>query len=186
MGAHRTVAAVSRWRRPLVLTGRMAMNTPQKIALMLAAAAIALPQPALGKSLSKAWNGTWQLNTDKSKFSSADYTPKSDRRTYTVAGNRLTMRSIGTNAAGKTMKWSYSARTNGKSYPVSGNPNTDHIALTYVSPREFKSNAMLKGKASAKSTATVSADGKVLTIARSILTAKGGPTDDTMVFDRAK
>lgn len=162
------------------------MNTPRKIALIITAAAIALPQPAIGKPLSKAWNGTWQLNTEKSKFTSADYTPKSDRRTYTVAGTRLTMRSTGTNAAGKTMKWGYSAKTDGKSYPVSGNPNTDQIALTYVSPHEFKSNAMLKGKASAKSTATLAADGKTLTIARSILMAKGGATNDTMVFDRTK
>jgi hypothetical protein len=164
----------------------MAMKAPQKLALMVAAAALALPQPAVAKSLSKAWNGTWQLNTEKSKFSSADYTPKSDKRTYAVAGNRVTMHATGTNAAGKAMKWSYSARTDGKSYPVSGNSNVDHMKLTFVSPREFKSSATLKGKASARSTATLSADGKMLTISRSILTAKGGPTDDTLVFDRTK
>ena len=162
------------------------MNVPQKFALIFAAAAIVLPQTAIGKSLSTSWNGTWQLNTEKSKFSSAQYTSKSDTRTYAAAGNRLTMRATGTNAAGKTMKWSYSARTDGKWYPTSGNPNTDHIALTLVSPSEFKSNARLKGKPSARTTATVSADGKVLTINRSILTAKGGPTDDTLVFDRTK
>jgi hypothetical protein len=90
------------------------------------------------------------------------------------------------NAAGKTIKWSYSANANGKWYRTSGNPNTDHIALTLVSPREITSKTTLKGKPSARSTATVSADGKVLTIKRSILMAKGGPTDDTLVFDRAK
>ena len=162
------------------------MNASQKILLTFAAAAIALPQPATAKSFSRAWNGTWQLNMEKSKFSSADYTPKSDTRTYTVTGNRVTMRSSGTNAAGKAMKWSYSASANGRPYRVSGNPNADHISLTYVSPREFKSSTTLKGKASAKSTATLSADGKTVTIARSILTAKGGPTDDTVVFDRTK
>jgi len=162
------------------------MNIPQKFALMLAAAAIALPQTATAKSFSKAWNGTWQLNTEKSKFSSADYTPKSDKRSYSVAGNRVTMRSSGINSAGKAMTWGYSARADGKSYTVSGNPNVDHMKLTFVSPREFKSSAMLKGKASARSTATLSADGKELTIHRSILTAKGGPTNDTLVFDRTK
>ena len=162
------------------------MNTSQKIALVVAAAAIAVPQPAVGKSLAKAWNGSWQLNMEKSKFSSADFTPKSEHRTYTVAGNHLTMRANGTNAAGKAMKWGYSARTDGKWYPTSGNPNTDHIALTFVSPTEFKANTKLKGKASARSTATLSGDGKMVTIARSILTAKGGPTDDTLVYDRAK
>jgi hypothetical protein len=162
------------------------MNASQKFALIFAAAAIALPQPAIGKSLSKAWNGTWQLNTEKSKFSSPQYTPKSDTRTYRAAGNRLTMRASGINAAGKTMKWGYSAKTDGKWYPTSGNPNTDHVSLTFVTPREFKSNARLKGKPAARSTATLSADENVLTINRSILNAKGGPTADTLVFDRAK
>ena len=162
------------------------MNASQKFALIFAAAAIVLPQPAIGKSLSKAWNGAWQLNLEKSKFSSADYTPKSDHRTYTVAGTHLTMKSTGTNAAGKPMNWGYSAKVDGKWYPTAGNPNTDHVALTFVSPNEFKSNAKLKGKPAAKSTATVSADGNVLTIHRSVLNAKGGPTDDTMVFERTK
>ena len=84
------------------------------------------------------------------------------------------------------MKWGYSATANGHWFPTSGNPNTDHIALTMVSPLEVKSETRLKGKPSAKSTATLSADGKMLTITRSILNAKGGPTDDTLVFERAK
>ncbi len=164
------------------------MNAPTRLALILSAVAIALPQTASAKSaaLSKSWAGTWHLNIEKSKFSSEDFTPKSDTRTYAVAGTRLTMRATGINAAGKTMKWSYSASTDGKWYPTSGNPNTDRIALTLVSPREFTSKTTLKGKPTARSTATVSADGKVLTIKRSILTAKGGPTDDTLVFDRTK
>jgi hypothetical protein len=164
----------------------MAMNAPKKLALLFAAAAIALPQTAIGKSLSNSWNGTWQLNTAKSNFSSPDFTSKSDTRTYTVAGSRLTMKSTATNAAGKTMKWSYSAAANGRWYPAVGNPNLDHIALTWVSDREVKLQSRLRGKATAKSTTSLSADGKELTIHRSILTAKGGPTNDTLVFDRAK
>ena len=162
------------------------MNAPKKLALILSAIAMALPQTASAQSLSKAWTGTWHLNTEKSKFSSAEFTAKSDTRTYTAAGKRLTMRSTMINAAGKTIKWRYSANTNGKWYRTFGNPNTDHVALTFVSPLELKSKTTLKGKPSARSTVTVSADGKVLTINRSILTAKGGPTADIMVFDRAK
>ena len=164
------------------------MNAHRKLGLLIAAVAITLPQTAGAKSgaLSKSWNGTWQLDTGKSKFSSAEYTPKSDRRTYSVTGMRVTMRSTGVDASGKTMKWGYSATANGHWFQTSGNPNTDHIALTMVSPFEVKSETKLKGKPSAKSTATLSADGKVLTINRSILNAKGGPTDDTLVFDRAK
>jgi hypothetical protein len=84
------------------------------------------------------------------------------------------------------MKWSYSAATDGKWYPVSGNPNADHIALRLVGDREIKSETQLKGKPSANSLATVSADGKQLTIARHIMTGKGAPTNDTLVYDRTK
>jgi hypothetical protein len=164
----------------------MAMNAPKKLALILSAIAIALPQTASAQSLSKAWTGTWHLNTEKSKFSSAEFTSKSDTRTYTAAGRRLTMRSTMIDADGTKIKWSYSANTNGKWYRTFGKPNPEQVALPFGSPRELKSKTTLKGKPSARSTATVSADGKVLTINRSILTAKGGPTADIMVFDRAK
>jgi hypothetical protein len=164
----------------------MAMNAHKQLALILSAVAIALPQVTSAKpaALSKSWAGTWHLNTEKSKFSSTEFASKSDTRTYTVAGRRLTMRSTTINADGQTMKWGYSAKVDGKWYPTSGNPNTDHVSLTLVNPREFTSKTRLKGKPSARLTATVSANGKVLTIKRSILTAKGGPTNDTLVFDR--
>jgi hypothetical protein len=166
----------------------MAMNMSKKLALILAATAVALPQTAMAKSapLSKSWAATWQLNSDKSKFSSPDTTVKAETRSYAIAGNRVTMRSTMTNSAGKRIKWSYSAVTNGRWYPMVGNPNADRIALIRVSDRELKSKSTLHGKPSATATAAVSGDGKELTIHRSILTAKGGPSDDTLVYDRAK
>ena len=162
------------------------MNAQSKLALIIAATAFAVPHTAGAQTsaLSKAWAGTWEMNPEKSKFSSAEFTPKSDTRTYNLVGKRLTMRSIMVNAAGKTIKWNYTANPDGKYYRTAGNPNTDHIALTFVNSREFKSRATLNGKPSARSTVTLSEDGKQLTIARSILRAKDGPTNDTMVFDR--
>ena len=164
------------------------MHAFRKLALTLSAVALAMPQAATAQSgaLSKSWAGTWHLNTAKSKFSSKDFTTKSETRTYTLDGKRLSLRSTGVNAAGKTLKWSYSATTDGKWYPTTGNPNADRVALTFVSPREFKSRTSLKGKPAARSTVTLSADGKELRLARSILTAKGGPTNDTLVYERVK
>ena len=164
------------------------MHAFKKLALSLSAVAIVVPQTARAQSgaLSKSWAGTWHLNTAKSKFSSKEFTTKSETRTYALEGKRLTLRSTGVNAAGKTMKWGYSATTDGKWYPTSGNPNADRVALTFVSPREFKSRTTLKSKPAARSTVTLSADGREIRLARSILTAKGGPTDDTLVYERAK
>lgn len=164
------------------------MNISKTLLLTLAATAIALPQATAAKSapLSKTWAATWRLNPDKSKFSLPDTAVKSETRSYAIAGNRVTMRSTMTNSAGKTMKWSYSAVTNGRWYPMVGNPNADRIAVTRVSDRELKSKSTLHGKPSATATAGVSSDGKELTIHRSILTAKGGPSNDVLVYDRTK
>lgn len=161
------------------------MNARMKFALTIAGLGLVIPQAAAsGKGLdAKAWSASWQLNSDKSKFSSPRYTPKRDTRTYTATGRRLTMHSDMVDGAGKPMKWSYSASTNGQWYPTHGNPNADHVSLTYVGARELKSETRFKGKSAAHSTLTVSADGKTLTISRSLSTP-GGPTDDVMVYDR--
>lgn len=163
------------------------MNAPVKLALMLAAAAISLPQAATASpTIAKVWEGTWQLNSDKSHFASADTTPKSETRTYTVSGNRVTMRSTLVNAAGKTMNWSYSAAINGKPGRVVGNPNVDHLSLRQTGAREIKSQSTRHGKLAVRSTATVSDDGKMLTVHRTMLLTKGGPSEETSVYDRTK
>ncbi len=177
--AESVVAAASRLKRS------MAMNA-RKFALVIAGLALAIPQaPAIAKVFdAKLWNGNWQLNVAKSKFSSADYTVKSDTRTYAVSGTRVRLNASTVGAKGKLMKWGYVAVANGKPYPAHGNPNIDHIVVTMVSPSEFKTEGQLKGKAVSQSTVSVSAAG--LTIHRNVLNAKGGATDDNEVFDRVK
>lgn len=161
------------------------MNAPGKFALLVAAAVIALPQPAAAKSAPAAWAGTWQLNTAKSKFASPSSSEKSETRTYTVTGDRLSMTSTFTNHAGKVIKWSYSAKTDGKWNAASGNPNFNRIALTMAGDRQI--NAMTTdGKTTGHAIATVSADGKQLTVIRMGTKTKPGPDSDTLVFDRAK
>ena len=114
------------------------MNAPKKLALILSAVAMALPQTASAKSaaLSKAWAGTWYLDTAKSKFSSAEFTSKSDTRTYTVAGPRLTMRSTMIDAAGKTIKWSYSGTRTAKGIEV--RQSEPDIIARPSQPRELR------------------------------------------------
>jgi opacity protein-like surface antigen len=158
--------------------------------LIFAGAALAFAAPQTASAVAtpnaKLWSGTWHLNLAKSKFSAPDYSEKAETRTYTVSGNRITMKSTSTGPSGKQTSWSYSAAWDGKPYSTTGNSNADHIALTPVSDREVKSRTILKGKDSAHSTASVSADGKEITMDRSILTANGGPSNDHLVFDRAK
>lgn len=155
--------------------------------LICAAAALALSQAASASPSpdAKSWSGTWQLNLAKSKFSSAEYTPKKETRSYKVAGNVITMHSNMVTGAGKPISWGYSAAANGKWFTTTGNPNSDHVALTAVSARSLKFENRLKGKPSASGDVTVSGDGKELTVNRRLVTPKG-TTDDTIVYDRVK
>ena len=130
----------------------------------------------------KAWNGTWHLDAAKSKFGAAG-SEQSETRTYDYAGGKLTMKSTSKNAAGKEMSFSYSAALDGKWYPMTGNPNADRISLTPVSGHEVKASSSLHGKITVQSTATVSADGKHLTLKRTYVTMKGTPSE-VLEFNR--
>jgi len=159
------------------------MNGRTKLALILAGLAFALPQGASAAAPNaKLWNGTWHLDAAKSKFASSGK-EQSETRTYDVSGNKVTVKVSSKDMSGKETNFSYSAGYDGKWYPMVGNPNADRISLTAVSEREVKANSQLHGKPSVESAATVSADGKHLTINRKMLRMKGAPTD-VLEFNR--
>ena len=159
------------------------MTGRSKLALILAGLAFAIPQGvSAGAPNAKLWNGTWHLNAAKSKFVSSAK-EQSETRTYNVSANKVTMKSSSKDSSGKALNFSYSAGWDGKWYPMVGNPNANRISLTAVSDREVKAQSQLHGKPSVDSTATVSADGKHLTIKRKMLRLKGAPTD-LLEFDR--
>ena len=159
------------------------MNRLSKFALAIAGLALLVPQAAGAASPdAKLWNGTWHLNAAKSKFA-AQTKELSETRTYDVSGGKLTMKSSSKNASGKELNFSDSAAWDGKTYPMVGNPNADSISLTAVSGRQVKANSRMHGKLMVQSTATVSADGKHLTLTRHMLRLKGAPTD-VLEFDR--
>lgn len=159
------------------------MNGSFKFALILASLAIAIPQSASAAvPNAKLWNGTWHLNAANSKFASPNKR-QGETRTYVISGDKVTVKSSSKDAAGKTINLSYSAGYDGKWYPMAGNPNADHISMSVVSDRELKWSSQLHGKGTIAGTATVSADGKHLTIKRTFVTMKGAPTD-VLEFDR--
>jgi len=159
------------------------MNGLSKFALVAASLAFAMPQVASAAELNaKLWNGTWHLNAAKSKFASSAK-EKSETRTYSIESDKVKMKSSSKDPAGKELNFSYSAGYDGKWYPMKGNPNADSISLKVVSDREVKASSKLKGKPSVESTATVSPDGKHLTLKRHMVRMKGAPTD-VLEFDR--
>jgi hypothetical protein len=155
----------------------------KKLALVFAGAALAITQAASAAGIdAKAWTGTWHLDAGGSKWSTPGK-EQSETRTYSYAGDKLTMKATFKDGKGKVTTFSYSAALDGKNYPMVGNPNGDSIALTAVNAHALKATSSLKGKEMVKTDASVSADGKHLTLKRTYVGMKGSPTE-TLVFNR--
>jgi len=146
------------------------------VALIFAGAALSAQAASAGAPDAKLWNGTWHLNAAASKWG-ASGKETSETRSYDYSGGKLSMKSSAKNAAGKETNFAYSAACDGKFSPMTGNPNADSISLNCVSGSEIKATSRLHGKVTVQSTATVSADGKHLTLKRTYVGTKGAPTE---------
>jgi opacity protein-like surface antigen len=147
-----------------------------KLALIFATVALSAQAATAAPPNAKLWNGTWHLNAAASKWG-ATGKEASETRSYDYSGGKLSMKSSGKDSAGKETNFTYSAACDGKFSPMTGNPNADSISLTCVSGREIKATSRLHGKVTVQSTATVSADGKHLTLKRTYVGIKGAPTE---------
>lgn len=152
------------------------MIRPSKIALIFAIAALSAQGVTAASPDAKLWNGTWHLNAAASKWR-ATGKEASETRSYDYSGGKLTMKSSSKDATGKEMNFTYSAGCDGKVSPMTGNPNADSISLTCVSGHEINATSRLHGKVTVHSKATVSADGKHLTLKRTYVGEKGAPTE---------
>lgn len=158
------------------------MITLSKRALLVATVFFSTQAAAAAAPDAKLWNGTWHLNAAASKWRAAGK-ETSETRSYDYSGGKLNMKTSATDSKGKEMNFSYSAGCDGKSAPMLGNPNADSISLSCISAREIRATASMKGKVTVQSKATVSADGKHLTIKRNYVAMKGAPTE-TLEFGR--
>jgi hypothetical protein len=147
-----------------------------KLALTFATAILSAQAVHAASPDAKLWNGTWHLNPAASKWGPAGK-EASETRSYDVSGGKLSMKSTAKDAHGKETNFTYSAACDGKFSPMTGNARADSIALTCVSGREIKATSRLHGKVTVQSTASVSADGKHLTLKRTYVGMKGAPTE---------
>jgi hypothetical protein len=157
------------------------MTTRSKLVVFVASVGFAAQAAGAAGIDAKAWDGIWHLNAAASKW--ATNKEQSETRSYSYSDGKLTMKSSSKDDKGKQTDFTYSAALDGKSSPMTGNPNADSISITSVSAHEIKATSRMKGKVTVQSDAIVSADGKHLTIKRTYVAQKGAPTE-TLVFDR--
>ena len=130
------------------------------------------------------WLGIWKLNTAKSKYNPGPG-PKSQTLKFEKTADGIKLTTESTSADGKTTKGGYVSKWDGMDVPFSGdNPNADTASPKKVDDNTYTNTWKKAGKATVNLKATVSPDGKTLTVVQTGTDGNGRPVNSTVVFDR--
>jgi hypothetical protein len=158
---------------------------PSHFRILVVGAMLTLGFPVMSLSAQAAdpMSGTWELNLAKSKFTPGP-APKNQTRTYDVTGEDVKFTAKGINADGKPTLVEYTAKYDGKDYPVTGSQNFDAISLKRVDAVTSEATLKKGGKVVQTTKRVVSKDGKTLTLTAKGTNAKGQAVNDVLVFDK--
>ena len=127
--------------------------------------------------------GTWELNIAKSKYSPGP-APKSETRTYVVAGQDIKATLKGVDAEGKPTSAEWTVNTDGKDRPATGFADLDALSLKRIDAFTVEFTQKKAGKVVGTGTRVISKDGKVMTITTKGTNAKGQAFNDVQVFEK--
>lgn len=135
---------------------------------------------------STAFVGTWKLNVDKSKYA-AGKAPKSLTRTVSADGDTLTYKFEGVGPDGAAFNFAFASKLDGKDSEVTGTGmpyGADHIAIKQQNSHMTSATLKKGDKIVGTSSATVSHDGKMLTLTSKGTDANGKPVKSVSVYDK--
>jgi len=127
--------------------------------------------------------GTWTLDLARSKFNPGP-APQSDTRKYELSAQGVTVTVNVVRASGSVMSEHSTYKSDGKDYPLIGNPNVDALSLRRINASTTEITQKLSGKVVGTETRIISADGKIMTISSNGTNAKGLPFDRVAVYDK--
>jgi len=145
--------------------------------------ALGFPVMSLSAQAPDPGSGTWELNLAKSKFSPGP-PPKNLTRTFEVTGAGVKYSLKGTDAEGKPILVEYTAKYDGKDYPVTGSPDFDTIALKRIDAGTTEATMKKAGKVVQTGKRVVSKDGKELTLTTTGKNAEGQAVNNVSVFEK--
>jgi hypothetical protein len=127
--------------------------------------------------------GTWKLNVAKSKYSPGP-APKSGNITFEASGDAVKRTGEQIAADGKKSSLSYTAKMDGKFYPVTGTDLYDEISIKKIDDHNTEAAMTRGGKAAVNAKRSISKDGKVMTITITGTNAKGEKINNVIVYDK--
>ena len=128
-------------------------------------------------------SGTWKLNPAKSSYSPGP-APKSNTVTINSDADNIKLSSDGIDATGNPTHVEYTAKYDGKDYPITGMPNVDTVALERPDANTIRST-MKKGDLVVMTvTSVISKDGKTRTSTFKGKNAAGVDVNNVVVYDK--
>lgn len=127
--------------------------------------------------------GTWKLNVSKSKFEPGP-APKSATVTYAASDGGIKRTGESIEADGKTTSFGYTAKYDGKDYPVTGSSLFDSIAVKSINDHTAEATLKKGGKVVRTAKREISHDGKVMTIIMTGTNEKGEKVHNKAVYDK--
>src|SRR5260370_9668500 len=109
-------------------------------------------------------SGTWKMNPAKSKYSPGP-APKNITVKIDSEGDNIKLSSEGIDAAGNPTHVEYTAKYDGKDYPITGVPNADTVALERLDASTTRSTIKKSDQVVMNVTAQISKTGKTHTTA---------------------
>jgi hypothetical protein len=144
------------------------------VALALSVSAAAADDPQ---------SGTWKMNPAKSKYKPGP-APKSVTVKIEAHADSIKLISEGIDDAGKPTSVEYTAKFDGKDYPITGVPNADTVTVQRIGTRTIESTSKKGGQVVMIVTAVVSKDGKTRTSIFKGKDAQGRDVNNVVVYDK--
>jgi len=128
-------------------------------------------------------SGTWKMNPAKSKYSPGP-APKSITVKIDSDADNVKLTSDGIDAAGNPTHIEFTAKYDGKDYPITGVPNADTIAIKRIDASTVQSTSKKAGQVVMTVRSVVSKDGKTRTSTFKGKDAQGHDVNNVVVYDK--
>lgn len=128
-------------------------------------------------------SGTWKLNPAKSKYSPGP-APKSVTLKVDSDADSIKLTADGIDAAGNPTHVEYTAKYDGKDYPLTGVPNADTVAVKRIDVSTVQSTIKKADQVVMTVTSVLSKDGKTRTSTFKGKDAQGADVNNVVVYDK--
>src|ERR1700730_16557533 len=128
-------------------------------------------------------SGTWKMNPAKSTYSPGP-APKNMSVKIDSDAENIKLSSDGIDAAGNPTHVEYTAKYDGKDYPITGVPNADTVALERPDASTIRSTLKKGDQVVMTVTSVISKDGKMRTSTFKGKDAQGQDVTNVVVYDK--